>query len=215
MRKQSRLEQQHPRMCVEPKATKPSRPSSAKPLKAKPSRAKPSRAKPLNATPKARPAAKSSKAKPKKSQSKRFFSRGVTSVLYTLMLLMVSTAGSYAYFKINAQGNLAAQSEVQRVQEAFAKLPSATVKYVEQHLRKKFIAGEWRYGGIAQAGGLVEAYIQIPQKLEFDKSQQVYYIRHSICPAATDGIWSKLAPQQLEIHLYTQLKSDSTHTTCG
>ena len=94
-------------------------------------------------------------------------------------------------------------------------ISAITLQSVTQHLRTRFIAGDWRLGSISQEQDIVKAYIQIPVKLDFSSTQQKIYIRQSVCPASDDRIWSIVSPKQLEIHLYTQTKTQSISTLCG
>lgn len=160
------------------------------------------------------------------------YSKTLIILLYSTILVIAIALGVYGYVNTNsfsqshtiqshAVQSHAVQSDSlqtaadQRIKTIVGGVPQTTIQYVAQRLRVRFMAGDWRYGGIGQSGGIVQVYIQIPNKLDFNPSQQAGYIRDSLCPVATDGIWSKLSPRQLEIHLFTETKSNSVFAACG
>jgi hypothetical protein len=132
--------------------------------------------------------------------------------LYMLVPLILWAIGMMIYINSSAKTTTNTVSSITVDEVSF---PEATLQFVGQRLRRQFTMGDWRYDNLVPDNGVIQAYIQILQKLDFDKSQQTNYIRQSLCPGGADDIWSKLSPKQLEIHLYTRLKSNSVYTSCS
>ncbi len=148
---------------------------------------------------------------------------GMMTIINIVALLLASGLGVYLYV-----GSSKVSFGYTKLDQSASAIPSSipsttppstisaiTLQSVAQHLRTRFIAGDWRLGSISQEQDIVKAYIQIPVKLDFSSTQQKIYIRQSVCPASDDRIWSIVSPKQLEIHLYTQTKTQSISTLCG
>ena len=92
----------------------------------------------------------------------------------------------------------------------------ATLNEVTALMKGKFRVGDWRFTGVEQHKDRVRAFILIPALLQFESDKQHHqYVRNAVCPAKNNLLWDKLAPQQLEIHLYTSVKNSAEVTRCA
>lgn len=90
-----------------------------------------------------------------------------------------------------------------------------TLKTVNRTFYKIFIGGDWYYQGAKVGNGIVNAYIQIPQKLDMDSDVQEQYLQQIICPGEEHiDMWSQLRHYQLAVHLYTVTKKQSVSAKC-
>lgn len=89
------------------------------------------------------------------------------------------------------------------------------LKRVNQAFKTSFMMGDWYYQGATAVKGGIDAYIQIPDKLDMDPEYQRNYLRQSVCPKADNKqLWQELAGLSLSVHLYTFNKRFSVHATC-
>ncbi|NQZ12251.1 MAG: hypothetical protein HRT35_34295 [Algicola sp.] len=158
--------------------------------------------------------------------TKPVYPKVLTILLYMCVPVFIGAVGMILYLNsgsgivasnvsINDKNPLNANTRTPQLTVSESKVPESTLYFVERRLRVKFMAGDWRYGGIEQRDGIVRAYIQIPQRLDLNSDQHSQYIRQSLCPGGIDEIWTQLSPKQLEIHLYTRMKSQSVYALCG
>ena len=90
-----------------------------------------------------------------------------------------------------------------------------TLKTVNRAFYASFTAGDWYYQGAKVSNGTVNAYIQIPQKLDMDTELQEKYLREAICPKADKvELWNTLQHIGLEVHIYTFSKMQSVSARC-
>lgn len=154
--------------------------------------------------------------------TKPVYPKVLTILLYMLVPVFIGAVGMIVYLNSDSANAaiidkqpLNASTRTPHLSVSESTVPESTLYFVERRLRAKFMAGEWRYGGIEQRDGIVRAYIQIPQRLALASDEHNQYIRQSLCPGGIDEIWTQLSPKQLEIHLYTQMKSQSVYALCG
>ena len=149
--------------------------------------------------------------------TKPVYPKALTVLLYMLVPVFIAAVGMIVYLNSGTASTIVHQQKQLSTITSTAELavPESTLYFVQRRLRVQFMAGDWRYGGIEQSDGIVKAYIQIPQKLDLDADQHNQYIRQSLCPGGIDEIWTQLSPKQLEIHLYTRMKSQSVFALCG
>lgn len=86
---------------------------------------------------------------------------------------------------------------------------------IEYSLRNQFMTGDWRFADIKRTNRGVDVYVQIPAKLAVTGSEFDHYVRHSICPKQTDAVWNDVRPSQLNIRLFTDVRSLASNTRCG
>jgi hypothetical protein len=105
--------------------------------------------------------------------TKPVFPKLLTILLYMLVPVFIGAVGMMLYLNsdsgiatINTNKPLSANRESIQLTVSESKVPESTRYFVERRLRVKFMAGDWRYGGIEQRDGIVRAYIQIPQRLD-------------------------------------------------
>lgn len=90
-----------------------------------------------------------------------------------------------------------------------------TLNQVSSLMKGKFRIGDWRFTGVEQHSNQVRAFILIPQLLDFQSDKQHHrYVRNAVCPTQSNILWDNLEPQQLEIHLYTSVKTSAAVTRC-
>lgn len=94
-------------------------------------------------------------------------------------------------------------------------IPEMALKRVNQTFKTTFMMGDWYYQGATAVKGGIDAYIQIPGKLDMDPKYQRDYLRQSVCPKADNTqLWQELSGLSLSVHLYTYNKRFSIHATC-
>lgn len=90
-----------------------------------------------------------------------------------------------------------------------------TLKTVNRAFYASFMAGDWYYKGAKASHNGVNAYIQIPQKLNMDKTVQERYLREAICPKADKvELWNQLKHVSLSVHIYTYSKAQTVSAKC-
>ena len=90
-----------------------------------------------------------------------------------------------------------------------------TIKTVNRTFYASFIAGNWYYRGAKVGHNGVNAYIQIPQKLNMRLEIQEKYLREAICPKAEKiELWNQLKHTNLSVHIYTSSKNNSVSARC-
>ncbi|WAJ71342.1 hypothetical protein [Catenovulum adriaticum] len=94
-------------------------------------------------------------------------------------------------------------------------IPKTIVQNVKQTFQAKFVYGDWRFQGTEVTNNSINAYIQIPNKLDMSEDQQQAYINQMICPAAQQtDFWNELATHELWVHIYTYDKRSSVQAQC-
>ncbi|WP_141096162.1 hypothetical protein [Lacimicrobium sp. SS2-24] len=94
-------------------------------------------------------------------------------------------------------------------------VPEMALKRVNQTFKTSFMMGDWYYQGATAVKGGIDAYIQVPAKLDMKPEYQRDYLRQSVCPKADNTkLWQELSGLSLSVHLYTFNKRFSIHATC-
>ena len=89
------------------------------------------------------------------------------------------------------------------------------IKSVNAAFRTSFLGGDWYYQGAQAINGTINAYIQIPEKLNMSKSAQVNYLKYSLCPSKTKRhMWNQLKDIPLSVHVYTFNKKHTVFANC-
>ncbi|MDF2178817.1 hypothetical protein P2G88_11215 [Aliiglaciecola sp. CAU 1673] len=90
-----------------------------------------------------------------------------------------------------------------------------TLAMVNRSFKKDFIMGEWRYRGAQAVNGGINAYFQVPSKLDMSQEYQENYLRQAICPSAQEKLlWQEMQGLSLSVHIYTFNKRFSVHAEC-
>ncbi len=93
--------------------------------------------------------------------------------------------------------------------------PSEALAQVELDFKQRFSYGDWRYQGIENAEGRMQALIQIPAKLALSTEQQEKYIRATICPSLrNNSLWQSLKGNELSVKLYISTKTSGIAANC-
>ena len=89
------------------------------------------------------------------------------------------------------------------------------IKAVNSSFYTNFAAGGWYYKGAEAINGTINAYIQIPNRLDMKPTDQKNYLRQAICPSAgkTD-FWNQLKGIPLSVHIYTYNKKFTVFAHC-
>lgn len=91
----------------------------------------------------------------------------------------------------------------------------SAVKLVNTVFHTTFLGGDWFYQGAQATNGTINAYIQIPNKLEMDEKMQKQYLKMAICPAKTKtALWKSLKEIPLSVHIYTSNKKFTVFAHC-
>ncbi|MDN4501169.1 hypothetical protein QX776_02060 [Alteromonadaceae bacterium BrNp21-10] len=86
-----------------------------------------------------------------------------------------------------------------------ASVPDNTLKIVKGAFYTSLSRGDWYFKGAHATNGNINAYIQVPEKLNMDKSNIKNYVKHVICPnVGDDFMWQKLEHITLNVHIYTK-----------
>ncbi len=95
------------------------------------------------------------------------------------------------------------------------KIPTAVVKNVRQTFQAKFVYGDWRFEDARVINNSINAFIQIPDKLDMSKEQQQNYINQMICPAQHQSeFWQQVSSHEIWVHLYTHDKRYTVYSKC-
>lgn len=96
-----------------------------------------------------------------------------------------------------------------------ADITKDVLKTVNSAFYKSFRGGDWYYQGAQQVNGSINAYIQIPEKLDMSQSNQKRYLRQAICPSADKvHLWRTLENVPLSVHIYTYNKKFTVFAKC-
>lgn len=89
------------------------------------------------------------------------------------------------------------------------------LRSVDRAFYSSFSVGNWYYQGAKAKFGEVNAYIQIPQKLDMPDDVQQRYLKQIVCPKADQtDLWYQLKDIDLSVHVYTFTKQKSVSATC-
>ncbi len=86
-----------------------------------------------------------------------------------------------------------------------ASVSKNTLKIVNGAFYTSLSRGDWYYKGARAFNGTINAYIQVPKKLNMDKNNIKKYVKYVICPnVGDDKMWQKLEDITLNVHIYTE-----------
>lgn len=125
-----------------------------------------------------------------------------------LIISIASTSLLSGCMKSNAATKVSYRSDIE--------VTDAMLKLVNSTFRTTILGGNWRYQGAQAVNGTINAYIQIPEKLEMSKEHQVNYLKMSLCPASNKhAMWSQLQGVPLSVHVYTMNKQHTIFANCA
>lgn len=89
------------------------------------------------------------------------------------------------------------------------------IKAVNTSFYTNFSKGDWYYKGAEAMNGTINAYIQIPDKLDMNRIDQKNYLRQAICPSSNkSAFWNQLKGIPLSVHIYTFNKKFTVYAHC-
>lgn len=89
------------------------------------------------------------------------------------------------------------------------------LKAVNTKFYSSFSMGGWYYKGAEAINGTINAYIQIPDKLDMKREDQKNYLRQAICPSTgKKSFWKELNGIPLSVHIYTFNKKFTVYAHC-
>lgn len=98
---------------------------------------------------------------------------------------------------------------------ASVSITDSTLKSVNSVFNHAFRGGDWYYQGAEATNGTINAYIQIPKKLDMTKDAQLNYLKKAICPSSNEGtMWRELQGVSLSVHIYTFSKKFTVYAEC-
>jgi len=128
------------------------------------------------------------------------------SILLSAMLLMTS---------MSLTGCIQSQSIAATLFEDKPAISKQVLNLVNHNFHGTFIGGDWYYQGAQAVNGSINAYIQIPAKLNMNEKAQKRYLQQAICPAANKmNLWKELQDVPLSVHIYTMHKKFSVYAEC-
>lgn len=127
--------------------------------------------------------------------------------LFSLVVVLFSSTLMSGCIKSNAATRFAFDQN--------ADVSEATIKQVNLAFRKSFLGGDWYYQGAQAMNGTVNAYIQIPTRLEMAEKEQKNYLKMAICPKRDKvQMWQSLKEIPLSVHIYTSNKKFTVYAHC-
>lgn len=94
-------------------------------------------------------------------------------------------------------------------------ISETAIRAVNTSFQMSFSMGGWYYKGAEAMNGTINAYIQIPNRLDMSQSDQKNYLRQSICPSAHQTeFWQQLKGIPLSVHIYTFNKKFTVYAHC-
>lgn len=127
--------------------------------------------------------------------------------LLVIMTSMLSTVLLSGCMKSNAATQISYQSDVE--------VTESMLRTVNAVFRTSFPGGAWRYQGAQAINGTINAYIQIPEKLQMSKENQISYLKMSLCPSSTKhALWNEIKGIPLSVHVYTMNKKHTVFANC-
>lgn len=133
----------------------------------------------------------------------------------TIKLLTLSAGMTALVSTLSGCNQASAYQTSQALNPSSGDIPKAIVQNVKQTFQAKFVYGDWRFQGTEVTNNSINAYIQIPNKLDMSEDQQQAYINQMICPTAQQtDFWNELATHELWVHIYTYDKRSSVQSQC-
>lgn len=89
------------------------------------------------------------------------------------------------------------------------------IESVNAAFRTTILGGDWYYQGAQAVNGTINAYIQIPEKLNMSREEQEKYLKMSLCPSSSKRyMWNKIKGVPLSVHVYTFNKKHTVFADC-
>lgn len=89
------------------------------------------------------------------------------------------------------------------------------LRSVNAAFRTTILGGNWYYQGAQAVNGTINAYIQIPDKLNMSRSDQEKYLQMSLCPSSSKhAMWQQIKDIPLSVHVYTYNKKHTVYAHC-
>lgn len=89
------------------------------------------------------------------------------------------------------------------------------LRSVNAAFRTTILGGNWYYQGAQAVNGTINAYIQIPDKLNMSRSDQEKYLQMSLCPSSNKHVmWEQIKDIPLSVHVYTYNKKHTIFAHC-
>lgn len=127
--------------------------------------------------------------------------------LQLFMLLLVSGSVLSGCMQSNAASQFLHDSE--------NTVTEPMLKSVNSAFRTTILGGDWYYQGAQAVNGTINAYIQIPDKLNMSRDEQEKYLKMSLCPSsAKKYMWQKIKNVPLSVHVYTMNKKHTVFAHC-
>lgn len=131
----------------------------------------------------------------------------VSRILLMILASLLSASGLSGCIQSEAATRFAYNSDAQ--------VSETVIKLVNTTFRTTFIGGDWYYQGAQAQNGTINAYIQIPTKLEMGEQQQKRYLKMAICPSENNtALWRQLQDIPLSVHIYTMNKKFTVFAHC-
>ncbi|WP_143872767.1 hypothetical protein [Catenovulum sediminis] len=132
------------------------------------------------------------------------------------MLTKMIRTSALAALMVAAQSLLTACNQASAYSsDSTAKIPSDVLTLVNQTFQSNFVYGDWRFQGTQVINNSINAYIQIPDKLELSEKQQKQYIQMVICPSQDKAqMWLTTRDYPIWVHLYTHDKKYGVYAQC-
>lgn len=111
--------------------------------------------------------------------------------------------------------NQAVAYSTDSLKQSKVEIPKAVISHVSKTFQANFVYGDWRFQGTEITNHAINAYIQIPSKLNLSEEQQKAYINQMICPKPQQTeFWQVIDNYPLWVHIYTQYKNKSVYVQC-
>lgn len=95
-------------------------------------------------------------------------------------------------------------------------ISETAIRAVNTSFQMSFSMGGWYYKGAEAINGTINAYIQIPDRLDMNHTDQKNYLRQAICPSTQQKeFWQKLEGIPLSVHIYTFNKKFTVYAHCN
>lgn len=126
--------------------------------------------------------------------------------LLVLIISMLSTLTLSGCMKSSAATQVSFSSDTE--------VTESMLKVVNLTFRSSMMGGDWRYQGAQAVNGTINAYIQIPEKLNMSKERQENYLQMSLCPSSNRPMWKQIRGIPLSVHVYTMNKKHTVFAHC-
>lgn len=115
----------------------------------------------------------------------------------------------------NVTGCIQSEAATRFAYSSDKEVSETVIKLVNATFRTSFLGGDWYYQGAQAKNGTINAYIQIPTKLEMGEQQQKRYLKMAICPSESNiRLWRELEDIPLSVHIYTMNKKFTVYAHC-